>query len=135
MISKLIDIDLIYSFKTNKTKIDVFSCDDIQSSTNFLFNTNNKIYYGQINTNWSLNINSKTTHLFFKNGKYIILDHSKQQVILNEGRTQKILVDYSTSDERLNNHYIGVFKDFYNKIENKKSNLKLSLKLHQLLFN
>lgn len=91
---------------------------------------------GTINTHWNLGINRKLTRLqFYPSPQEIILDHNTQQVWLTiPGKKIELLADFSQSNHRLINHYIGVFTNFYNHLQNHTHNLELALHLHQHLY-
>lgn len=76
----------------------------------------------EIEVNWNNNHNDKYIKLIYKD-KTIILDSMKQQVILNN----KLL--YKAHGDRMTNHYIGVFNDFTNNI----NNIRNSIKMHEEL--
>jgi len=136
VVSRIIDSSDLFLESFFSTNIPSFNCSDIQCNANFLYRLNNKLYHGQINTNWSLSLNRKTTHLFFENGNYIILHHSLQQVLrFNYKNERSVIADFSNEGERLVNHYSGVFNDFYERIKNNNNNIELSRKLHSLLLN
>ncbi|SNZ07048.1 D-galactose 1-dehydrogenase [Persephonella hydrogeniphila] len=91
--------------------------------------------YGFIDTNWTLGINCKKTSFLFENEeKEIVLNHSKQQVILKEKGNDQIIADFSKTGDRLVNHYIGVLRDFVNHFKNRTDNTEKALYLHSLLF-
>lgn len=91
---------------------------------------------GTINTNWSLGINKKKTYLFFAfSGNCIELDHSNQKVKLRSFDNQSnVLQSFEDCGDRLFNHYIGVFSDYLECLENKSFNNERALRIHTLLF-
>jgi len=130
------DLEIEESKLTFISNINEFG--EIQGSVLLRFKSNRSIsnHLGIIDTNWTLGINCKKTHLKFENPeKEIVLNHSKQQVILRDRNSLKILADFSNTGERLVNHYIGVFKDFVNCYKNKTNNLEYAYPLHKILLN
>ena len=75
-----------------------------------------------IEVNWNNNHNDKYIKLIYED-KIITLDSMKQQVLLND----KVI--YKAHGDRMTNHYIGVFKDFTNNIDN----IQNSIKMHEEL--
>lgn len=75
-----------------------------------------------IEVNWNNNHNDKYIKLIYEN-KIITLDSMKQSVLLNN----KLI--YKAHGDRMTNHYIGVFKDFTNNIDN----IQNSIKMHEQL--
>jgi predicted dehydrogenase len=91
---------------------------------------------GMIHTNWNLKRNYKTTHLYFENPGYKIeLNHSEQKVILTRSNnTKEILVAFSNTDNRLFNHYKGVFSNAVELLDRNSSNKDFSIKVHQSFY-
>lgn len=120
------------------TRVPSLPVGEIQTNASFWFpiQGGDKAGYGIIETNWSLGINQKTTLLrFFDSKTSILLHHSNQQVIrIDPSGAQTIIADFSTTRERLVNHYLGVFADFAQRIVDRRDNLEHSYHLHQLLF-
>lgn len=119
------------------TQLPQYNCREIQGTVNFTFKTeDNNIGRGTIDTNWALDLDCKITRLFFYNSnKKVILHHSKQKVILEAYENKKVLKDFSGTRERLVNHYIGVFEDFYKSMNNDDNNLEYAWNLHRLLLS
>ncbi len=109
----------------------------VQGSANIIFNSNNFFGTGLIDTNWSLNINYKTTMLYFGESNHrILLNHSDQQVMLiNNANRKKILFSLNNNLPRLTAHYIGVFMDLYSAFTNRRDNRETSLRLHKMLYH
>jgi len=106
---------------------------DIQASVFFDFGRKNS---GLIETGWVYNINCKVSRIRFENPeKEVILNHSKQQVILNEGEESQIIADFSVTGNRLVNHYKGVFRDFAKHLTQKTDNTDFAYYIHSLLFD
>lgn len=115
-----------------------YNCAEIKGSIKMSFKVSEqKFGIGNIYTDWKSNLSTKTTTLFFGESNYeIILNHKTQQVIMvNQRGNKKLLADFSKNGARLDNHYINLITDFYNKIINRESNLKFAHKLHKLLFS
>jgi predicted dehydrogenase len=89
-----------------------------------------------IRTNWQLGKNYKATELTFEDASIrIILNHSRQSVILQQDGKEKILADLSNSGPRLVNHYRGVYADFHKNILAGTDNFAFSRKVHNALFS
>lgn len=119
------------------TKLPHYDCDDICSTFSFNVIGSNNYGFGTINTNWTLGRNYKCTELYFDDfSKRVMLDHSKQRVLLKNIKNGKIeiLADFNNSHGRMVNHYIGVLKDFYQAIKNKTNNSTFTYKIHRVLF-
>jgi len=132
VISKLIDYKSL-SIKESKLSYisNINPYGEVQGSVMLNFDS---YYEGIIDTNWTLNLNCKKTHLRFENQKIeIVLNHSKQNVVKIENGKKKILASFG--GERLVNHYIGVFKDYVVHYKNKTTNLDLAYKLHKILLD
>lgn len=138
VISDLIDIKNIWIENIYFTHLPKIHGHEIQSNANCFFKTKGgKTGFGNINTNWLLHQNHKSTTLTFdNNGAIVTLNHSTQQVFLkNKKHENNILCDFSETNHRLTNHYIGVFNDFFNHIKNNTSNKDLSFLLHKLMLS
>lgn len=136
VIDRFIPASSLELIETRKTFLNG-SSEVIQSLSNTYAIKNQKgVIYGSgtIETAWDQNINQKITYLFFgKNNKVIILDHSKQSVLENNGKGSKII--YSFSGDRLLNHYNQILNDFYELINNNKPmNYDISYRVHSALF-
>ncbi len=106
---------------------------DIQGTVFFEFGFNN---YGLIETGWVYSIDCKISRFRFENPKKeIILNHSKQQVILKESEESQIIADFSKTGNRLVNHYKGVFLDFIKHLEKGTDNIDFAYYIHSLLFD
>jgi len=89
---------------------------------------------GQINTNWVLGLDHKTTSLSCKRAK-ILLDHSSEQVVIQEDRQQPEIISLRNGLPRLTNHYVGVFRDLESSFARQEDNSGLAAQLHALLFD
>lgn len=108
----------------------------VQSSAYIIYKHNNFLGTGLIDTNWSLNVNCKTTLLYFGQSNHrILLNHSDQQVMLIDNiNKNKILFSTQDNLKRLTAHYVGVFKDLYSACINRRDNRETSLRLLKLLY-
>lgn len=95
---------------------------------------------GVIDTNWATGKNHKSTRLLFgRSGNVLEMDHSEQTVYRRypDGSCH-LLSDLSQGNERLYNHYIGVFQDYFalknGKNRSGEMNSGLALHAHKLLF-
>ena len=105
---------------------------DIQATVFFDFGNKN---LGLIETGWVYGINCKISRYRFENPeKEILLNHSKQQVVLNERNESQIIADFSKTGDRLVNHYKGVFSDFIKHLEKGTDNIDFAYYIHRLLF-
>jgi D-galactose 1-dehydrogenase len=119
------------------TTLPQLPCREIQGSASIIFPVNGEPSgMGLIDTNWSLNINRKSTMLFFgQTGYRILLNHTDQQVVLfGQHGQETILFDASRNLPRLTAHYIGVFDDFHECIKKRRDNRILSLSLMKKLY-
>lgn len=88
-----------------------------------------------IKTAWDKGINKKHTILEFKDTSDIIdLDHSEQSVKLFSSGNQRILYQHNKA-ERLLTHYCGVFQDYYNTVQDGKTNQGSAIEIHRLLLS
>lgn len=109
----------------------------ITSSVEFNIKLNNIIGRGTIHTNWTNKKNYKATSLYFDGGSgYILLDHSKQQILyLGFDGSIDLIHDSSKTGHRLVNHYTNLFMSYLKKDNNFDRNRELSLTIHALLLN
>ncbi len=111
----------------------------IQAQVNYRFSPlENPLFSGQgtIKTHWNLGLNRKLTRLkFSQSPQEIILDHTEQQVwLITPGQKIERLADFSQTGDRLTQHYIGVFNNFYHHLQNHTHNLEIAWSLHQHLY-
>lgn len=116
------------------------ACLDVQSRicVEFPANGNGEGARGFIETNWTRGQNLKTTYLQFAS-RQVLLHHSQQCVYISSNQQPghqpwQLLVDCSQGRDRLVNHYLGVYEDFFTCLETGSDNLDLSITLHRLLF-
>jgi len=92
---------------------------------------------GVVGVDWRLGMDRKRTTLDYASSGYsVLLDHSAQQVVEHDPSGEsRILADLSDRHPRLTEHYIGVFENLVEHLENKSDNRAEALKLHALLFD
>lgn len=99
-------------------------------------NTKKKIGYGHLHTSWATGKNHKQTRLFFtKTSDFVTMDHSLEKVFLTTDNKTRVLKNLTTKNERLTNHYLGVFSDYLHCYVKKSFNGLESKKIHQKLFS
>jgi predicted dehydrogenase len=107
--------------------------EQISGSAMFACQAGGGICTGQINTNWALGLDQKTTLLSCKRAK-ILLDHSREQVVIQDDRQQPEIISLCNGLPRLTNHYVGVFRDLEHAFARQEDNSALAAQLHALLF-
>jgi D-galactose 1-dehydrogenase len=108
-------------------------CDQINGSARFNCYVDGEACTGEINTNWALGLDRKTTMLSYERAT-ILLDHSHEQVIVRDGREPAEIISLQNGLPRLTNHYMGVFRDLEMSFVQQRDNIWLSTQLHELLF-
>jgi len=89
---------------------------------------------GCIETGWERGINSKSTRLVFDGGAAeVLLDHSREEVILCRHGISQPPVVLRNGRPRLENHYTGVFDDAHQAFSHGHTNVERAMKLHGLL--
>lgn len=120
------------------TQLPEYDCAQIQGSVDFNFKIASNSHGGQgsIDTSWTLNLNHKSTHLFFaQTGNRVCLNHTSQKVeLINDSGKSSTLADFSNEMPRMTAHYVGVFNDFYDCFQQKSDNHELSLSLLKKLY-
>lgn len=138
VVGRLINIDSLKIEEVILTRLPQYNC-EIQKTVRFIFSPEDsfRIGRGSIDTSWTTGLNYKATHLYFGySGNEVILQHSRQQVLLKDKRGRAtIIADYSENHPRLVNHYIGVFRDFHSQFMRGENNFDYALKLHAILFS
>lgn len=121
------------------SKVAGFDCNEIQGTVDFSFSINNgkELGRGQIDTNWTIGRNHKQTTLYFdRTNQTIILQHSLEQVLHVKDNKQHVLVkNFSNSRPRLENHYINLFRDYYQRMKDKEDRQEDTITLHRMLFS
>ncbi len=135
-ISILLDLfDEISLDKIIKTKIESLDTNDIQSTAYLSFLSQWETGKGIINTNWTLNENSKSSCLYFEDKTTsLTINHSEQTVSVKNGKSEQLLYENKSSLNRLIIHYQGVFEDFYKMANAGKDNRDISLNSLKLLY-
>ena len=110
------------------------SREQISGSAMFACQAGGETCTGQIDTNWALGLDQKTTSLFYARAK-ILLDHSSEQVVIQDDREQPEIISLRNGSPRLTNHYVGVFRDLENSFARQEDNSGLAAQLHELLFD
>lgn len=82
-----------------------------------------------VGTGWDQGVNKKTTRLRFYGADALLLDHSGQRVIRQDGTE---LFSYE-GHERLLTHYLGVFRDFERALAEGRPNRAATEQIHRLL--
>jgi len=135
VIGRLIEPDRIKLVDGYMTHIESIPCSEIQGSANFSFSDKDNEGYGIIETNWTLGLNRKTTKLFYlSSNTQVILHHSDETVYIY--RDGKLLKQKNLQNglPRLTNHYINLFTDITDRLNEKRDNLDYATVLHKLLF-
>lgn len=132
-----IQIDNVSAAMNGKAKPGITQC---MAEYRFQIVTGDRSGFGVVDTNWTTGRNHKSTRLFFgKSGNVLNMDHTAQKVYRTrpDGQTEE-LANLSSGRERLLNHYLGLFEDFF---QHKRSsdaesgmNNRDAVKLHELLF-
>lgn len=139
VVGRLINIDSLKIEEVISTRLPQYNNYEIHKTVRFIFSPEGSFRTGRgsIDTSWTTGLNYKATHLYFGySGNEIILQHSRQQVLLKNKRGKTtIIVDCSENRPRLVNHYIGVFRDFHSQFMKRENNFDYTLKLHAILFS
>lgn len=103
----------------------------------FSINGHDRSGVGVIDTNWTTGRNHKSTLLSFgATFNAIRIDHSRQKVIQRNNLGEEVeLADLSGGENRLYNHYLGVFLDFLHHKKLGLMNGDMSVRAHRLLFD
>jgi len=64
----------------------------------------------------------------------VVLDHSSEQVIVNQAGKVLRKENLQTNFPRLTNHYVNLFSDVAEMFNSGQTNLPRAIALHQLLF-
>lgn len=138
VIDSFIPINHLQMKEARLSHIDGFNCSEIQGTVDYTFPIKGKgnIGRGQIDTNWTLGLNNKQTTLYFDHSNQtVILQHSKEQILqMQDPNKHDVLKDFSNDRPRLENHYINLFKDYYDVFTNKRDRSENNMLLHDRLF-
>ena len=117
------------------TRIAASGCTEVQGSIEYRFRSASGTGEGFIDTNWTIGRNSKVTSLHMQDNKTtIVIDHSAQRVILQEGESTRELFRCDNGRQRLTNHYTGVFADLARQMRNDADNFEKSAALHDIVY-
>jgi predicted dehydrogenase len=108
-------------------------CDQINGSARFSCHVDGLACAGDVNTDWSLELDRKRTILSYERAT-VILDHSLEQVVIRDGRKDPEIISLQNGLPRLTNHYVGVFADLREAFARRQDNSILSAQLHELVF-
>lgn len=137
VLSEIMDIESLSPFVSSKPQFNITG-NFIRARVHFSFAIEGIGHtgIGIIDTDWSLGINQKKTHLFFAfSGNCIELDHTNQKVILISPDNQyRLLKNFEKKGDRLYNHYIGVFSDYSECLKNNTFNNETAKKIYTVLF-
>lgn len=135
VVGRLIEVDRLQISDSRITRVRKSGCSEVQGTVEYRFDEGGRPGYGSIDTNWTLGRNSKTTTLGFADSdSRIVLDHSAQRVLVQEGALKKVLFTGRNKYPRLTNHYIGVFEDLANQIRSGMDNFEYAKKLHDFVY-
>lgn len=134
VISKFINPSKLRIDESRMTYLDGIDCQQVQGLTIFSFENTDNYGHGIIDTNWSLNVNRKTTRLWYENAD-ILLHHSLESIYKLEGHKSTLIKDLRNDNERLTNHYISLFSQLASDYMQGEANLKHAAVIHQLLFS
>lgn len=91
---------------------------------------------GSIDTNWTLGVNNKTTRLFFgSSGTAVLLDHSRECVVIHHGTPAASEHSLANGHHRLENHYYNLFSSLCDEPQRRTPHLAHVLLLHDLLYS
>ncbi|MGI9204556.1 MAG: Gfo/Idh/MocA family protein [Woeseiaceae bacterium] len=111
------------------------ACHEIKGSVDFSVSDRRLFGSGTIETDWTTGRNKKVTSLgIAESNRKLILDHSEQAVIMEDGNDAEVMFKSNNGLPRLTNHYIGVFKDLARQMELDTDNLDYCRKLHDILY-
>lgn len=135
VLAELMDIE---NFQVEDVSSSYAKGTTIQVQTQFRFSFPDRVRrgIGIINTNWAGNLNHKKTVLIFGlTGHTVELNHSTQKVsLVKPDGVSELLKDFSSSGERLYNHYIGVFNDYFECLKRGTFNQNHARTVHEKLF-
>jgi len=110
---------------------DRYNCKEVSSKVEFEFNTSNT---GTVHTDWHLGLRVKKSEIYFsKNKTKIMFDHNNQTVIQDDGKNQKLLIEFKDQISRQIARYIGVFNDLFINVIKKKDNRIFSRRCLELM--
>lgn len=113
------------------TRLQGLECREIQGTGVFSFAGSDGVGRGVVDTNWTLGLNQKTTHLWYTHGD-VLLHHSKRTVSVRGDRGWRLLRDLSDATPRLEQHYQGLFADLAGHYHRGLSNVGFAFPVHEL---
>ncbi len=134
VISQFIDPSVLKIKEARMTFIDGIECQQVQGLSIFSFDNSGYCGHGVIDTNWTLNINRKTTRLWYENAD-ILLHHSLESVYKVEGDSAILVKDLRNNNSRLTNHYTALFTQLTSDYIQGNENIKQAALIHDLLFS
>ena len=135
IICNFVDPNKLRIVDSRLTRIQGCACTEVQGTVEFQGEMTSGFCDIVVDTNWTLNRNSKSTVIHFgPNKQRLTLDHSAQQVILSDGHDNEVLFAPRNSLPRLTNHYIGVLTDLKAKLAIGTDNFEFASQLHDLLY-
>ncbi|HEO66254.1 MAG TPA: Gfo/Idh/MocA family oxidoreductase [Spirochaetes bacterium] len=134
VISKFIHPSTLKITEARMTSIEGIECQQVQGLSIFSFKNEGHCGHGVIDTNWSLNVNRKTTRLWYENAD-ILLHHSLESVFRVEGDSAVLIKDLRNNNARLTNHYTSLFVQLTTDYTQGKQNIKHAAMIHELLFS
>jgi D-galactose 1-dehydrogenase len=133
VIGRIIDPDSLQLVEAHMSAVPQFPCSQIQGSALFSFRNLETTGHGTVDTNWTLGLNHKVTRIFYDDAQ-IILDHSRETVVIEHENQGVDRIDLRTDQSRLTNHYEGLFRHLIDMFEARRSNITVAARLHRLLF-
>lgn len=136
VVARLLDANRLSIEDSTLAAIPQFGCKELQATVHFRF-TNDEGYVGRgtIETSWISGLNTKFTRIYFPK-KEVLIDHTKQAAVLSqEDGSTFTLASFSKGPPALVQHYIDVFRDFFERLKRHHDNLGLARRLHELLFS
>ena len=110
-----------------------YACIDSEARVSYMF-PDGKI---EIRTDWVTGRNRKVTYLFFELNTTVMLHHSEQTIYVgvsdpdeHDGWDEVVSCDNGRA--RLDNHYIGVYRDLMKMVANNTDNTDLGLQITKL---
>lgn len=141
VLSRLVDLDTLRLDHCERTVLPEAAARgvrEIQATAHFRFAVDEAPSAGwaMIDTNWTLERNHKRTEVFFHHSRTsYVLHHSEQRVYtMPPNGKPKLLLDASQGRGRLENHYIGLFSDYFLRYHARQTNLELASHIHNLFF-
>lgn len=135
VIGKFIEPAQLKLVEGRMTRVASVPCSEIQGSATFQFAQGHTFGHGIIETNWTLGLNRKVTHLFYcASNTQVTLHHSDETVLVH--RHGRLILEKNLQNNlpRLTNHYVNLFRDVAQRFHDNKRNLDYAVQIHRLLF-